>query len=121
MADAISNIGGYGTYGVGYPQKRQEQDVQPDVKEGQQPDVKHENAEVDPNKVMEFLANNNYFIAPKVDAPNVVELDADTQERIENYMESFEVIYGIVLEEFGEELAPAVMDLVMDHLIGMTE
>ena len=31
------------------------------------------------------------------------------------------MIYGIVQEEFGEELAPAVMDVVMDKLMGMSE
>ena len=34
-------------------------------------------------------------------------------------MERFEEIYAIVEQEFGAELAPAVMDLVMDKLMGM--
>jgi hypothetical protein len=34
-------------------------------------------------------------------------------------MERFEEIYAIVEQEFGPELAPAVMDLVMDKLMGM--
>ena len=29
------------------------------------------------------------------------------------------MIFGIVQEEFGEELAPMVMDFVMDNLMGM--
>ena len=54
-----------------------------------------------------------------VDGANAV--DAATQDRVAGYMEQFEMIYGIVQEEFGEELAPAVMDIVMDRLMGMAE
>ena len=34
-------------------------------------------------------------------------------------MENFEMIYGVIVEEFGEELAPMVMDMTMDHLMGV--
>ena len=64
------------------------------------------------------MANNNYFIAP-VKATTVGTVDAATQDRITGYMENFELIYGIVAEEFGEENAPMVMDFVMDRLMGM--
>ena len=65
------------------------------------------------------IENNNIFVA----APStngIKEVDAATLERVTGYMEQFEMIYGLVLDEFGEELAPLVMDMVMDRLMGMT-
>ena len=29
------------------------------------------------------------------------------------------MIYGVIVEEFGEELAPYVMDIAMDYIMGM--
>ena len=34
-------------------------------------------------------------------------------------MEQFETYYALIAQEFGEENAPLVMDLVMDKLMGM--
>ena len=121
MADGIGRLSGYGNYGVGgyMPQRRG------DVSKEEQPQEQvltnqHEETQVDPSKVMEFLANNNFFVAAPA-ATEVGEVDAATQDRVAGYMEQFEMIYGIVQEEFGEALAPAVMDVVMDKLMGMSE
>ena len=46
------------------------------------------------------------------------DLDAATQDRVAGFMEKFELIYGVIVEEFGEENAPMVMDLTMDKLMG---
>lgn len=116
MTDGIGRIFGGNNYGVGgYVPQRKEQSSQ-DVP-AQPTVVNHEETQVDPNKVMEFMSNNNFFVAPTETTGVPAELDTETQDRISGYMERFEMIYGIVQEEFGEELAPAVMDLVMDTLM----
>jgi len=120
MTDGIGRIFGGNNYGVGGfgPQKKDDAPKN-DV---QQPVVNYQETQVDPSKVMEFMANNNFFIAPtnSTTATTPVELDQATQDRIGGYMEKFELIFGIVQEEFGEENAPMVMDFVMDNLMGMT-
>jgi len=120
MANNIGGISGYGNYGVGgYVPQRQNNETQPDVNEqAQQPAVQE--TQVDPSKVMEFLDKYNYFApAEAQSAVNAGAVDAETQDRIAGYMEQFEIIYGLVQEEFGVELAPVVMDLVMDKLMGL--
>ncbi len=116
MTDGIGRIFGGNSYGVGgYVPQRKEQ--APQEAPAQPQTVNYEETQVDPNKVMEFMSNNNFFVAPAETTSVPAELDTETQDRISGYMERFEMIYGIVQEEFGEELAPAVMDLVMDTLM----
>ena len=118
MTDSIGRIFGGNSYGVGgYVPNRKEEEA-PQNAAAQAPAQNYEETQVDPNKIMDFLANNNFFIAP-VDSPKTTTVDAATQERITGYMENFEMIYGVVVEEFGEELAPDVMDFCMDYLMGM--
>ena len=119
MTDGIGRLSGYGNYGVGgyVPQRRN--DISKDANPQEQPVLNnHEETQVDPSKVMDFLSSNNFFVAAPQTA-EVGEVDAATQDRVAGYMEQFEMIYGVVQEEFGEELAPAVMDIVMDKLMGM--
>ena len=121
MADGISRLSGYGNYGVGgyVPQRRNEMQKEGKVQDGQVPAHNYEETQVEPSKVMDFLSSNNFFIAtPK--ATDVEGVDTATQDRDAGYMEQFEMIYGVVQEEFGEELAPSVMDVVMDKLMGMS-
>ena len=112
----IGGINGYGNYGLGgyVPQRGN------DVVEDKAENVVVNNAadtQVDPAKVMDFLAANIHFVAPtKAKPANAV--DAVTQTRVEGYMENFEIIYGVIVEEFGEDLAPNVMDIAMDYLMG---
>ena len=71
---------------------------------------------------MDFMAANNFFVAPanSTTVTTPVQLDQATHDRVVGYMEKFEMIFGIVQEEFGEENAPMIMDFVMDNLMGMT-
>ena len=119
MTDGINRISGGNSYSYGgfVPSKKE------DVPQGDLPPatVNHEQTQVDPSKVMEFMAKHNYFVAPAANATvtTPVELDPAAKDRIAGYMEKFEMIYGIVQEEFGEELAPTVMNFVMDYLMGV--
>ena len=127
MTDGIGRLSGYG-YGIGgfMPRNNKEDVAKNDQQQAPVADNKPAETQVDPSKVMAFLANNNYFVAPQTtkeaaDVDGAGAVDAATQDRVAGYMERFEMIYGIVQEEFGEELAPAVMDIVMDRLMGMAE
>ena len=117
MTDGIGRIFGGNSYGVGgyVPQQKNEESKN---EVAQAPLQNYEETQVDPSKVMDFMAANNLFVAP-VRTGAVGELDAVTQERVVGYMENFESIYDVVVKEFGEENAPMIMDLVMDKLIGM--
>lgn len=120
----INGINGYGNYGVGgYVPQRNGGQANGAEQEEKQAQNAPEYKDVDPNKVMEFLNQHNFFIAPTSaqNAENVGQVDADTQDRIAGYMDQFEFIFGIVSEEFGEEIAPYVMDLVMDTLMGLAD
>ena len=126
MTDGIGRLSGYG-YGIGgfMPRNNKEDVAKDNQQQAPVADNKPAETQVDPSKVMEFLANNNFFVAPQAalkevtDVEGAMALDSATQDRVAGYMEQFEMIYGIVQEEFGEELAPAVMDVVMDKLMGM--
>ena len=119
MADGIGRIFGGNNYGVGgfAPRKREEEAPQNALAETQKQN--HEETQVDPAKVMDFLAANNFFVAPVETTVAAGKVDDATRARVEGYMENFEMIYGIIAEEFGEELAPTVMDFVMDYLMDM--
>ena len=127
MTDGIGRLSGYGNYGVGpYVPQGRNGDVQKEDQQQQTLANNHAETQVDPSKVMDFLASNNFFVVPQTtngaaDVNGAENVDVATQERVAGYMEQFEMIYGIVLEEFGEELAPAVIDIVMDKLMGMAE
>ena len=126
MTDGIGRLSGYG-YGIGgfMPRNNKEEVAKDNQQQAPVADNKPAETQVDPSMVMEFLANNNFFVAPQAASKEVTDvegaaaLDSATQDRVAGYMEQFEMIYGIVQEEFGEEMAPAVMDVVMDKLMGM--
>ena len=123
MADGIGRLSGYGNYGVGgyVPQRKGGEEAN---QAQEQPVVNnHEETQVDPSKVMDFLASNNFFVA-QTNAPapvEGVETDPTVADRVAGYMENFEVIYAVIEQEFGAELAPSVMDFVMDRLMGMVD
>ena len=117
MTDGIGRIFGGNGYNVGgYTQRKSEEENT--QTSAQAPAQNYEETQVDPSKVMDFLSANNFFIAP-VETKPLGQLDAATQSRVEGYMESFEIIYDVIVKEFGEALAPDVMDMAMDHLMGM--
>ena len=121
MTDGIYGIGYGNTSGVGggyYPPQNNNSE-EPENNANNAPVNNYEDTQVDPNRVMDFLARNNYFMPVKAEAAaDVNGVDAETQDRIAGYMERFEEIFAIIEEEFGFELAPRVMDVVMDKLLG---
>ena len=124
MTDGVFGIGHGNTSGVGggYIPQRRGNEVDSKAENQTQQQRNYEETQVDPSKVMDFLAQNNYFInvTPEtVQTAEVSGVDAETEDRIAGYMENFEQIYGIIEQEFGPEVAPKVMDLVMDKLMGM--
>ena len=125
MTDGIGHISGYGNYGVGgYANGASNGNNGADGADSNNVITPQPNYEqVDPNRVMEFLSANNFFVnLTNAPAPvEGVETDPTVADRVAGYMENFELIYGIVEQEFGPELAPLVMDLVMDRLMGMVD
>ena len=117
MADGIGKIFGNSNFGVGsyVPQRKGEEAPQDLTAKAPVP---NKETLLDPSKVMDFLANN-HFIAP-IETKGGAEVDKATQARVEGYMENFEMIYGVIVKEFGDGLAPHVMDTVMDHIMEMT-
>ena len=122
MTDGIGRLNGYGSYGLGGYVPNRNQNNNNNVPEDAPALQNHEQTQVDPSKVMDFLASNNYFI-PQTDGARVgvVNLGQDVLNRVENYMDRFEMIYGVVEQEFGVIHAPIVMDLIMDTFIGMDD
>lgn len=123
MTDGIGRIFGGNSYGVGgyVPNRKNEENTETET-DGQLVN-NYKETQVDPNKILEFMANNNYFvdIANTPAQVDGVETDPTVADRVAGYMENFEIIYGIVEEEFGPELAPFVMDFVMDKLMGLMQ
>ena len=117
MTDGIGRIGGgnYGYTGYGLSRQGEEMPKDPTAEKNLN---NYEETQVDPSRVMDFLAANNFFVAP-VGKATPGDLDGETKERVAGYMENFEIIYGVIAKEFGEELAPMVMDFTMDYLMGM--
>ncbi len=123
MANNIGHISGYGNYGVGgyVPQRKGGEELPQEAQAQAQPQQNYQETQVDPNKVMDFLNANNFFVAQtNAPAPAVgVETDPTIADRVAGYMDNFELIYGVIEQEFGPERAPQVMDAVMDRLMGM--
>lgn len=125
MTDGIGRLSGYGNYGVGgYMPQRKQNDVSQEQNPQEQGLVNnYEETQVDPSKIMDWMAANNNF-ANVINAPAQVEnivTDPTIEERVAGFMENYEYFMTIIEQEFGEEQAPAVMDVVMDKLMGMTE
>ena len=117
MADGIGRIGGnsysYGSYGY-HNNNTENTNDNHEEQVVAQPEAKN----VNPDEVMAFL-NKYVYMVPETQTTEVPELDAETQQRIAGFMEQFEQFYAIIVQEFGEENAPMVMDLVMDKLMGL--
>lgn len=119
MVESVNNSGySYSSNINSYGARGNQNENTKDTENKNVPPKDYNETQVDPSKVMDFLANNNFFIAAP-QTTEVGEVDAATQDRIAGYMEQFEMIYGIVQEEFGEEYADRVMNLVMNKLMGM--
>ena len=118
---SINNINGYGIgFNGGYAARKE--DNKPAAEEEKQVQVQPEQkAPVNADEVLAFLEANNVFVAPtKVESGvKTSEVDPEMQARIEDAMGQFEVIYAVIAKEFGEDLAPHLVDLVMDKLLGV--
>ena len=125
MADGIHGIGYGNTSGIGgsYVPQRKGNDVDAQNAQDQTAyNANQEHKDINPDEVMKFMANNNFFMPVNVEtkpASEVGGVDAGAEERIAGYMERFEEIFSIIEQEFGTERAPLVMDYVMDSLMGM--
>lgn len=123
MVAPINNSGNTAG-GVFYGGRQNGNDVEEQTNEQQKTGSQNNtNAPVDPDKVFEFLSNNGIFVPVVTDTNNdgvVNELDVDpeTQERIDQFMAKFDVVYKLIEDEFGAELAPRLVDLVMDRVMG---
>ena len=117
MAGEIHNIGqSYGGYGNFYSrQEKAEQHVEEQV---QLPVENREEKLVDADEVMRFMENNNLTITPKT-TTEPVKLSADVENRVFEAMERFQEIYPVVVQEFGDFLAPRVMNIIMDKLMAI--
>ncbi len=121
MTDGIGRIFGGNSYGVGgfYSQKKNEESAE--AQQNPAPQQQNTEAQLDPQRVMDFLAQNNYFmpVAEETQVTGAGEVSEETRGRIADYMKDFEFIYSVIEKEFGATQAPVVMDIAMDVLIGM--
>ena len=104
MADGIGRImGGRSYIGNGFVNTRKE-DVQKEA-QAQAPEIKQE--AVDPNKVMDFLANNLLPVKPE---SKMVELAPDVAARAAESMASLERFISVASDEVGKDLALVLAD-----------
>ena len=124
MADGVYGIGSGNTSGINAWYLRREkknEDVDQENAQNQE-QVSYTKADIDESKVWAFMANNSAF-------SQIINTDSSTEgvnfdvegvtERMEDWMPKFEEFYAIIEAEVGAALAPLVMDLVMDKLMGM--
>ena len=123
MTNSIGSISGGGSNGVFWSNNSSKNNNVEDNKANeQQANANSERKDIDPDRLMQLLANQSYFVPVKAEAKSAVKVDgvdAETQDRIADYMKDFEKIFGIIEEEFGSDLAPQAFDVAMDKLLGM--
>ena len=111
MTNNIGGINGYG-YGINpWFNGRQNKDlnneqngVAQEQQTPQQPTVN-----VDPNQVLNFLASSVVKInAPVTPAAGVD--NAAVAERIDGYVQNFEMLFSIISQEFGEKVANQLLN-----------
>ena len=110
-------IGGGNNYIGGFGAKKQEEAK--DAKQQEQVLNNYNETQVDPAKIMDYLAGNNVFLNPAKQAVEPGKLDAATQNRVADSMADFELVFGIIEKEVGPELAPLVMDEYMNRNLGL--
>ena len=122
MADGISNVrSGYNGYGIGGYSAPHKGDVQDKEEHQNERQAAAAQKQLDPADVMNWMAvNNNFVNIVKTPAPlEGVVTDPTVESRVAGFMENYEYLMSIIIDEFGEDSAPDVMDLVMDKLMGM--
>ena len=107
-----NNIGGIHGYGYGINnlyngrQNKELQQPEENVKPNEQP--QQQTVNVDPNEVLNFLASSSVKIA---NTPAVVPgNDAATAERVDGFVQNFEMIYSIIAQEFGNKIADKLLN-----------
>ena len=124
MVAPINNSGN-SAYGVGFTRQNNGNEVEEKEKNKQQgaAEQRAPQAQVNPDDVFAFLANNGVYVPVVTDTNNdgiinELDVDAETQERIDQFMAKFDVVYKLIEDEFGAELAPRLVDMVMDKVMG---
>ena len=117
MADGINGLSGYGI-GNSYYSQPKGQNKADDKKDTNNPSVSVEHKEVNPDEVYAFLSANNFIIKTETQSTGYV-TDPATETRVAESMKDFEFVYGLIVNEFGEDNAADIMDLVMDKLLGI--
>ncbi len=125
MANNIGAISGGGSgYGVNWNNNRaNNNEVDKNDAQEQKQASAQQNKTLNPDDVLQFLTNNNYFMPASVDevseASQARTVDPDMAERVANSIEVYELVYSEMVDLFGEEAAPGKMDELMDKLLGM--
>ena len=111
MTNNIGGISGYG-YGIGNfytGNNNRGNNIEPPVDENPgSTEQANNNVNVDPNEVLNFLASSSITInnAPKVTAGN----DGAVADRVDGYVQNFEMIFSIIAQEFGNKVAEQLMN-----------
>lgn len=118
MANNINGIFGYG-YGVRYLNNGQQNKELTEKSAAEEKQVEQQQtANVDPNEVLNFLASSSVKV--ETAQPAAIDNNAETQERVEGYIQNFEMIYSVVAQEFGEDVANTLLndDQFVEALMG---
>ena len=111
MTNGIGKIGGGGYEGLN-PYFKRDKNVEGE-QVAAQPNIVPETKDVNPDEVLNFIAGTgNIFVQNQKPEFTPVKLPDGAEERIAGYMASFEATYKVAAEEFGEEIALQVMDLM---------
>ena len=122
MANNIGGINGYG-YGINNfytgRQNKELTQAEENAKPIEQP--QQQTANVDPNEVLNFLASSSVKIAntPTVTPAN----DAATAERIDGFVQDFEMLFSVISQEFGTKYAEQLMndDAFIDAIMAQAQ
>ena len=97
----INRIFGSSNYGVGgFGGKKEAEANEAEVNEA----VKdYKETQVDPSKVMDFMAANNNLYVGATNKTNHIELDAATKDRVADSMAEFEAFMNGAVAELGDE------------------
>ena len=110
MANNINGIFGYG-YRVRYlnnGQQNKDLTTKTNAEDQAPAEQPQQTTNVDPNEVLNFLASSSV----KVETPQAPAVgdNAETAERVEGYIQNFEMIYSIVSQEFGDDVANTLLN-----------
>lgn len=111
MTNNIGGINGYG-YGINpWLNGKQNKDLN-NAEAGVNPEQQapqQQTVNVDPNQVLNFLASSAVKINPPV-APTAGVDNAAVAERIDGYVQNFEMLFSIIAQEFGEKVANQLLN-----------